>query len=239
MPGSTRPTATSSAKCVRRSRISSAFDRTGIDPFTDRFPVTLRLEGTVRGTGGLVLSTTIARSSVAGLYAAGDACHRELICGGFTGGGSHNAAWAMSSGTWAGQGAATLPDRSDRRGSDRYRAPVRLHCASAPSGLSTGGAGESRSGRSVSLRTELLPRGGPSGRSLERLDALWAAASQADAAAESDLLRARESAAMLATARGCTAAAWRGRKGRGMHRRDDFPNQDDRQRHLHHGGRAR
>jgi flavin-dependent dehydrogenase len=29
------------------------FDRTGIDPFADRFPVTLRLEGTVRGTGGL------------------------------------------------------------------------------------------------------------------------------------------------------------------------------------------
>ena len=30
----------------------------------------------------------------------------ELICGGFTAGGSHNAAWAISSGTWAGQGAA-------------------------------------------------------------------------------------------------------------------------------------
>ncbi len=29
------------------------FDRCGIDPFTDRFPVTLLLEGTVRGTGGI------------------------------------------------------------------------------------------------------------------------------------------------------------------------------------------
>ena len=29
------------------------FDRVGIDPFTQRFPVTLILEGTVRGTGGL------------------------------------------------------------------------------------------------------------------------------------------------------------------------------------------
>src|SRR5205814_785020 len=45
-------------------------------------------------------------TTVPGLYAAGDAATRELICGGFTGGGSHNAAWAMSSGTFAGQGAA-------------------------------------------------------------------------------------------------------------------------------------
>lgn len=29
------------------------FDRAGIDPLTQRFPVTLRLEGTVRGTGGI------------------------------------------------------------------------------------------------------------------------------------------------------------------------------------------
>ncbi len=45
-------------------------------------------------------------TGVAGLFAAGDAATRELICGAFTGGGSHNAAWAISSGTWAGRGAA-------------------------------------------------------------------------------------------------------------------------------------
>src|SRR3977135_4613761 len=82
------------------------FDRTGIDPFTDRFPVTLRLEGTVRGTGGLRIVDDVCATGAPGLYAAGDAATRELICGGFTGGGSHNAAWAMSSGAWAGQGAA-------------------------------------------------------------------------------------------------------------------------------------
>ena len=82
------------------------FDRTGIDPFTDRFPVTLRLEGTVRGTGGLRIVDDTCATTVRGLYAAGDAATRELVCGGFTGGGSHNAAWAISSGTWAGQGAA-------------------------------------------------------------------------------------------------------------------------------------
>ena len=82
------------------------FDRRGIDPFTQHFPVALRLEGTVRGTGGLHLVDETCATSVEGLYAAGDAATRELICGGFTGGGSHNAAWAMSSGFWAGAGAA-------------------------------------------------------------------------------------------------------------------------------------
>ena len=68
------------------------FDRAGIDPFTQRFPVTLRLEGTVRGTGGLRIRDFTCATSVSGLYASGDAATRELICGGFTGGGSHNAA---------------------------------------------------------------------------------------------------------------------------------------------------
>src|SRR3569833_4291917 len=82
------------------------FDRTGIDPFKDRFPITLRLEGTVRGTGGLRIVDDSCATSVRGLYAAGDAATRELVCGGFTGGGSLNEAWAMSSGWWAGNSAA-------------------------------------------------------------------------------------------------------------------------------------
>ena len=81
------------------------FDRAGINPFTQRFPITLRLEGTVRGTGGIHLVNENCETKVPGLYAAGDAATREFICGGFTGGGSHNAAWAMSSGSWAGEAA--------------------------------------------------------------------------------------------------------------------------------------
>lgn len=77
------------------------FDRLGIDPFTDRFAVTLLAEGTVRGTGGIRITGDDCATGVAGLYAAGDAATREEICGGFTGGGSHNAAWAISSGSWA------------------------------------------------------------------------------------------------------------------------------------------
>jgi len=64
------------------------------------------LEGTMRGTGGLRIADADCSTGVPGLFAAGDAATRELICGGFTGGGSHNSARALSSGTWAGRAAA-------------------------------------------------------------------------------------------------------------------------------------
>jgi alpha-ketoglutarate-dependent sulfate ester dioxygenase len=89
------------------------FDRQGIDPFTDLFPITLVLEGTVRGTGGVRVHDDDRSAGVPGLYVAGDTATRELICGGFTGGGSHNAAWAISSGSWAGRAAADRAARTD------------------------------------------------------------------------------------------------------------------------------
>lgn len=54
----------------------------------------------------LVIGGGTSAATVPGLYAASDAATRELICGGFTGSGSHNAAWATSSGYWAGKAAA-------------------------------------------------------------------------------------------------------------------------------------
>jgi succinate dehydrogenase/fumarate reductase flavoprotein subunit len=209
------------------------FDRTGIDPFTERFPVTLRLEGTVRGTGGLRIVDDSCATSVPGLYAAGDAATRELICGGFTGGGSHNAAWAMSSGAWAGQGAA---DYAQQVGPATKRS------------LSSAGtvAVRRRSQRPFSppelaraVQDEVFPyevnyfrEAGRLSQSLQRLDALWTEASGADAATESNVLRAREGAAMLATARWMYRSGLARKESRGMHRRDDFPDQDARQRHY-------
>jgi succinate dehydrogenase/fumarate reductase flavoprotein subunit len=208
-------------------------DRTGIDPFTQRFPVTLRLEGTVRGTGGLRIVDDSCATSVPGLYAAGDAATRELICGGFTGGGSHNAAWAISSGTWAGQGAADF---------------ARQAGAAAAQSLSRAGsvAIRRRAGRPFkpadltrAVQDEVFPyelnyfrEQGRLSESLKRLDRLWVEASHADAATEPDVMRARESVAMLATARWMYRSALARQESRGMHRRDDFPDQDERQRHY-------
>jgi succinate dehydrogenase/fumarate reductase flavoprotein subunit len=209
------------------------FDRTGIDPFTDRFPVTLRLEGTVRGTGGLRIVDDTCATTVPGLYAAGDAATRELVCGGFTGGGSHNAAWAMSSGTWAGRGAAEY---------------ARWAGAATTRHVSRAGtvALRERAGRPFvpsqlarAVQDEVFPydlnyfrEAGRLDNSLRRLDALWAEASGADAATGADALRAREAAAMLATARWMYRSGLARKESRGMHRREDFPNQDERFRHY-------
>src|SRR5882757_406520 len=209
------------------------FDRTGIDPFRDRFPVTLRLEGTVRGTGGLRIIDDSCATSVPGLYAAGDAATRELICGGFTGGGSHNAAWAMSSGTWAGQGAA---DFARQIGSTRKRSISRAGTVAL----------RERAERAFNpavlaraVRDEVFPyelnyfrEASRLHGALARLDAAWLDVSEADAAGKADVLRAREAAAMLATARWMYRSALARQETRGMHRRDDFPDQDDRQRHY-------
>ena len=52
-------------------------DRSGVDPFVERWPVTLRCEGTVRGVGGIRLAGEDCATDVPGLYAAGDAASRE------------------------------------------------------------------------------------------------------------------------------------------------------------------
>ncbi|GAB2639065.1 FAD-dependent oxidoreductase [Nocardia goodfellowii] len=203
------------------------FDRLGIDPFTDRFPVTLLLEGTVRGTGGVRITGPDCSTSVPGLYVAGDVATRELICGGFTGGGSHNAAWAMSSGIWAGTGAGGYALRQ-RDSVPRPR-------------LGAGGAGvrpldrpdaELRPADLVAaVQAEVLPydknylRHGDRLRpALATLNELWRQARSGLSAP--DTSKARSAAAMTAHARWMYTAALARTESRGMARRQDFPDLD-------------
>ncbi|WP_382328459.1 hypothetical protein ACFJGX_12095 [Hydrogenophaga sp. UC242_50] len=170
-----------------------SFDRQGIDPFKDHFPVALRLEGTVRGTGGLHVIGDDCATSVPGLYAAGDAATRELICGAFTGGGSHNAAWAMSSGFWAGAGAADFSHGA------RSLARRRLHRAGT-AGIQEGGAPAWDPEELVrAVQAEVFPyernwtrRADLLEDSLQRLDAQWARVRHASAPSLQQAVRARE-----------------------------------------------
>lgn len=192
------------------------YDRAGIDVFRDLFEVRLVLEGTVRGTGGLALSGDGCETTVPGLYAAGDVATRELITGGRTGGGSHNGAWAISSGTIAGAAAARYSRRRRGTVSD-----------AGGHGLQVGAVAPSEVVRAV--QAEVLPldrnlfRSGPVLRnSLARLDELWADAVPAvDAGANPQ--RAREAVAMVAHARWMYRAADARTESRAMHRREDHP----------------
>lgn len=210
------------------------FDRRGIDPLTQRFPVTLRLEGTVRGTGGIRVVNETCATSAPGLFAAGDAATRELICGGFTGGGSHNAAWAMSSGYWSGRGAADHAralgmHASDRNARPAGRATLRpdrdTHVLDSEALLRAVQAEVFPYEKNL-FRTE---RG--LSESLSRLDDAWQAAQARPAQNAHDVLRGREVAAMTATARVMYATARVRRETRGMHKHLDHPTQDPAQQH--------
>lgn len=215
------------------------FDRNGIDPFTQRFPVTLRLEGTVRGTGGLRLMGPDCATSVVGLYAAGDAATREPICGGFTGGGSHNAAWAISSGSWAGEAAAAHAIEV------RGRGVARTAVGAGRAGLrGTGVRPADAATLTRAVQNEVMPFERNYFRhadvlepSIARLDAQWRSLAGTAAPGSTSLLATREAAAMLATARWMYRSALARRETRGMHKRYDFLEQDAAQyHHLTSGG---
>lgn len=205
------------------------FDRLGIDPFTDLFEVTLLLEGTVRGTGGIRIADYDCSAGVPGLYAAGDAATRELICGGFTGGGSHNAAWAASSGSWAGAGAAAFA--AGRRGVARPAARPAGQAGIRPAGVPA----PALNYRDVvaAVQREVFPydrnylrHGDRLTVSLQALHQTWSAVRDGLTAGGEDLLRTREAAAMTAHARWMYHAALHRTETRGMHKRVDHPQQD-------------
>lgn len=207
------------------------FDRLGINPFTDFFEITLLAEGTVRGTGGVRVADYDCSTDVPGLYAAGDTATRELICGGFTGGGSHNAAWAASSGSWAGQGAATFATR-------RGRPSAQLRPVGTAALRPTGRVSLDHRAVVAEVQRRVLPydmnylRHGDRLRpALQSLHHTWSAVREGLGASGEDLFRAREAAAMVAHARWMYHAALQRTETRGMHKRLDHPAQDPDQRY--------
>lgn len=206
------------------------FDRWGVDPYSQRFEILLRGEGTVRGVGGLRIADEDCGVGVPGLYAAGDAASRELVAGATSGGGAQNSAWALSSGQWAGEAAA-------RRA---HRDAGRVRSLAKPTGQA--GLRPSSQQRDVSLklvesavRGEMLPydknifrSGDGLVRSLSVLDALWTEVRNHAGGLGFERARARETAAMLAVGRWCYGAALARNESRGMHQRIDAPQLDPR-----------
>jgi succinate dehydrogenase/fumarate reductase flavoprotein subunit len=201
------------------------FVRAGIDPFVDKFPVTLIAEGTIRGMGGIEILDDDCQTAVRGLYAAGDAASRELVTGATSGGGAVNSAWALSSGYWSGQAAARrareLGVRADCPVVALGRAGLRPRRAAAeldPERLIAAARAEA-----TPYDKNLFRRGETLQRSLQVLDGLWSELRdhlQADGLAS---VRAREAAAVVASARFSYRAALLRCESRGQHQREDAP----------------
>ena len=206
--------------------------RTGIDPFKDPFPVTLRGEGTIRGTGGITLADRDCRTGVEGLFAAGDVASRQPIVGAASGGGQPNSAWCVASGTWSGRTAA----RRAAENPAARRRPVGVPVGRIIGRGRLADADIEEVRRTVSrelndLDKNMFRTGEGLLRSLTLLDDLWTqvTAQGADGKdADRAALRARETVALVAAGRWVLNSAIVRQESRGMHQRVDAPDRDHR-----------
>ena len=183
----------------------------------------------MRGTGGIRIANDECQTSVPGLYAAGDAATRELICGGFTGGGSHNAAWAISSGSWAGQGAAAHARKLGavaRKRSPSGAGRATLRPSSADRGLDPNAVVSAVQAEVFPYDRNLFRTQRGMTDSLGRLGSLWQDVQARPAQFARTVVRGREAAAMVATARFMYATAQHRQETRGMHKHQDYPGLD-------------
>jgi succinate dehydrogenase/fumarate reductase flavoprotein subunit len=202
-------------------------DRQSIDPFRQRFPVTLRYEGTVRGVGGLMIDAGGA-TSVPGLFAAGDTASREPVVGATSGGGGPNSTWAIASGFAAGRSATAHASalgphvhqtRARIAGEGDRESATAIDAEQAASYISAAQAAMFPLERNFTRDAAGLRD------SLARLDDAFRRLREGPRKSSDGRgrRREREVAAMLATARWICSSALVRRETLGIHRRRDFP----------------
>ncbi|MBZ9920072.1 MULTISPECIES: FAD-binding protein [unclassified Mesorhizobium] len=202
------------------------YDRAGVDPFTELFRITLRAEGTVRGTGGIDIVSDDCATGVSGLYVAGDAASREIMTGAVSGGGAVNSSWALASGWWAGKGASA---HARRRGGKAFRGTAEplgqaglRPAAAARADIAAAEVIEAVRNEVTPLDKNFFRNGESLEKSRGRLESVWRDVRDHLRGEGVDRVRAREAASIAAAGRWSVAAALHRTESRGMHRRTDL-----------------
>lgn len=216
---------------VVQPNTQTVFDRMRIDPYRQRFQITLHGEGTVRGIGGLRIAGADCRTDVPGLFACGDAASRERVAGAISGGGAINSSWALSSGQFAGQGAARAAVRHAASGRLRALGQAGLRPTARPGGTAPAEAVSLAQTHVLDLERAFRRTATKLAQSRNVIETAWADVAAHLQGEGRGVLRAREAAAIIATARWCLAAAESRRESRGLYKRLDLPDADPGQRH--------
>ncbi len=222
---------------LQQPNFMNAFDKIGVDPFTEKWEITLLLEGTVRGVGGIRIANKDCGTTVPGLFAAGDAATRELNCGGFTGGAGPNMTWAIGSGNIAGWAAADHARSLGQKATERnVRGVGRTGLVSSTETDATYDANAVVKG----VQEEIFPLDKNIFRtekglldSLAKLNQLWSEVQKNPVQGTAqELQRSREAVGLVAAARWAYFAGLERKETRGMHKRLDYPQLDPNQRHY-------
>ncbi|MBL1076138.1 FAD-binding protein [Nocardia sp. 2] len=201
-------------------RLRAELREQGGPDWLGRVPLRAVLEGTVRGTGGLRLSGTDCATTVPGLYGAGDVTTREPVTGAVSGFGGQNGAWAISSGVWAGAGAARFAKTRRKLGKVRAVSGAGLGPKSRLDPRAVIGLVQEHT---LPLRRSYWRSEDSLRDSIGELDGLWPGVEYALGGAGAARLHARQAAALLAVARWTKYSALARTETRGMHRRTDHP----------------
>ncbi len=189
-------------------------------PGSARVPLRAVLEGTVRGTGGVRLAGFDCATTVPGLFGAGDVTTREPVTGAVGGFGGQGGAWAISSGVWAGAGAAGFAGRRPRVGKARPAPGAGLNATAGIDPRAVVGLVQEHT---LPLRRSYWRSAGSLRDSIAELDGMWPVTEADLGGTGPDRLRARQAAALLAVARWTKYSALARAETRGMHRRTDHP----------------
>ncbi|WP_369974808.1 FAD-binding protein [Nocardia sp. MDA0666] len=199
---------------------------TSIDPRSGRVRLRPVLQGTVRGSGGVRLIGFDCATTVPGLYAAGDVASREPITGAVGGFDGHGGGWAISSGMWAGSGAARFARRRGRIGDARPvpGAGLNQHLgADARTDIDPRAVIGLVQEHTLPLRRSYWRSAGSLRDSIAELDAMWPVTEYGLGGTGADQVLARQAAALLAVARWTKYSALARTETRGLHRRTDHP----------------